>query len=94
LIDAAEYRRRCKLMSKRGWFRSPEPIEPEFEAPQLFSVAVRRFQKETGKSSAVIAQELKWSPSLFTDVTGIPTQAEGPTVTSFEEFRQRRLTAG
>lgn len=94
LIDAAEYRRRCKLMSKRGWFRSPEPVEPEFEVPQLFGIAFDRFQDETGKSVAGIAADLKWTPTMFTHVTGISTEVEGPTVTSFEEFRQRRLGAG
>jgi Zn-dependent peptidase ImmA (M78 family) len=91
LIDAAEYRSRCKLMSKRGWFRSPEPAEPQPEEPQLFRIVLRRFQQETGKSIAAIVDDLKWTASLWTEVTGIPVHPQEPTITSFEEFRQRRL---
>ncbi|MBA3655729.1 MAG: ImmA/IrrE family metallo-endopeptidase [Gemmatimonadaceae bacterium] len=101
LIDAAEYRRRCKMMSKRGWFRSPEPMEPACEVPQLFGIALRRFSEETGKGAREIASELNWTPTMFTDVTGISTDAtpittefEATPVTSFEEFRQRKLSAG
>jgi Zn-dependent peptidase ImmA (M78 family)/transcriptional regulator with XRE-family HTH domain len=93
MIDAAEYRRRCKVMSKRGWFRSPEPVEPERESPQLFNVALNRFQRETGKTTAGIAADLNWTPTLFTEVTGVPVRDEGA-VTSFEEFRQRRMSSG
>ena len=93
LIDAAEYRRRCKLMAKRGWFRSPEPGEPEAETPQLFRIALRRFQNETGKSTRQIAEELHWTPSLFTEVTGVSVETDDPAVTSFAEFRQRRMNA-
>ena len=90
LIDAAEYRSRCKLMSKRGWFRSPEPVEPEAEVPELFSIAFRRFVAETGKNAIAVAADLKWTPTFFTQVTGIPAFAEEPTVTSFDAFRQRK----
>jgi Zn-dependent peptidase ImmA (M78 family) len=93
LMDAAEYRRRCKDMSKRGWFRSPEPAERDAEKPELFHIVLRRFQEETGKTITSIVADLKWTPALWTDVTGVsPPSPEGPTVTSFEEFRQRRLT--
>jgi Zn-dependent peptidase ImmA (M78 family)/transcriptional regulator with XRE-family HTH domain len=96
LIDAAEYRRRFKYMSKSGWLRGGEPGEPESETPQLFSLALNRFQSETGKSTAAIARDMKWTPELFQSVTGVEAvEHEAPrAINSFDEYRLRKQAAG
>jgi Zn-dependent peptidase ImmA (M78 family)/transcriptional regulator with XRE-family HTH domain len=98
LIDAAEYRRRYKEMSRGGWLRG-EPEEPEAESPQLFSLALHRYQKETGKSTRAIAGDLQGSPELFKRVTGIEAVnindvadgANEASVSPFEAFRLKKL---
>jgi len=104
LIDAAEYRRRYKYMSRVGWLRGgSEPGEPDAESPQLFSLLLRRYQAETRKSTLAIAHDLNWTPDLFRQVTGVEAkvdglvdekQPNGATVASFEEFRLRKMAAG
>lgn len=103
LIDAAEYRRRYKQMSQQGWLRGQEPGEPHSESPQLFSLMLRRYQSETGKSTLAIAEELNWTPDLFHQVTGLEAtadtggggqQADVNSVASFEEYRLRKMSAG
>lgn len=71
LIDAAEYRRRYKYMSKAGWLRGAEPGEVDAERPELFRMALERFQEATGESTSQIAAALGWSRGLFQQVTGI-----------------------
>ena len=101
LIDAAEYRRRYKEMSREGWLRG-EPAEPNAESPQLFALALQRYQTETGKSTRAIADDLGWSPDLFRRVTGVDAVDVGPqgtepdneTVTSFEAYRLRKQANG
>lgn len=97
LIDAAEYRRRYQHMSKAGWLRGGEPGEPIAESPQLFSLALRRYQSETGKSTRQIAIDLNWSPDLFRQVTGIDAQEsedlvrpDDRSIASFEAYRMRK----
>lgn len=95
LMDAAEYRRRYKEMSREGWLRG-EPREPNAEAPQLFSLALARYQAETAKSTRDIADDLQWTPELFKQVTGVEAVAatqknEPPEISAFEAFRLRRL---
>lgn len=103
LMDAAEYRRRYKYMSKEGWLTGTEPAEPEHEKPQLFSLMLQRYQSETGKSTLAIANDLHWTPELFRQITGVdavadPTSdapsADRPKVSSFEAFRLRKMAAG
>jgi Zn-dependent peptidase ImmA (M78 family)/transcriptional regulator with XRE-family HTH domain len=101
LTDAAEYRRRYKQMSYQGWLRGSEPDEPEAESPKLFSLMVKRYQSETRKSTLAIANDLGWTPILFQQITGIPAagdpdsekQRETTPITSFEEFRLRKISA-
>ena len=70
LIDAAEYRRRFRMLSGWGW-RTNEPDEPTVDTPSLFAKALDRAQQDFGKSAADIAHELAWSPQLFELVTGV-----------------------
>ena len=93
LIDAAEYRRRYKYIAKSGWLRGNEPSEPLREEPQWFTLAFDKFQSTTGKSAKTIADELGWTPDLFTSISGIDASpVENANVTSFAEFRQRRFS--
>ena len=103
LIDAAEYRRRYKQMSQQGWLKGAEPEEPDGESPQLFSLVMQRYQAETGKSTLAIAEDLHWGPELFKQITGFaaivdmdtqPQRQPDPTVSSFDEYRLRKMAAG
>jgi Zn-dependent peptidase ImmA (M78 family)/transcriptional regulator with XRE-family HTH domain len=103
LMDAAEYRRRYKQMSQKGWLRGQEPSEPHSESPQLFSLMMQRYQSETRKSTLAIAEELNWTPGLFRQVTGLEAtedtggdgqHADATSVASFEEYRLRKMSAG
>lgn len=91
LIDAADYRRRYKYMAKLGWLRGGEPGEPPMEKPRLFSLALERFQAESGKSLSDIASDLYWTPNLFQRVTLLDVvPSHDPKVQSLEAVRARR----
>ncbi len=95
LIDAAEYRRRYKYMAKQGWLKGGEPQDIDGERPQLFELMLSRFQQQTGKSTLDIANDLRWKPDLFRQVAGVDAVAgEPPKLSTFEEFRQRKMAAG
>lgn len=101
LIDAAEYRRLYRELSRQGWLRL-EPHEPEAESPQLFSLLLKRYQAETGKTTREIADELRWSPELFKLITGMDAVEHTPTlesavglgVSSLEAHRIKKLANG
>jgi hypothetical protein len=94
-VDAAEYRRRFKAMQRMGWLKGDEPYEPDPEQPHLFSVVLNRYQTATGKSTSEIARDLNWTADLFEQITGIAAKpGDGPSVTSFEDFRRRKTAAG
>lgn len=70
LIDAVEYRRAYKKLSRSGWVHG-EPHEPEADRPELFRKAVRTLWEKKGMSVPQIAQDLRWTVPTFEAVTGL-----------------------
>jgi Zn-dependent peptidase ImmA (M78 family)/transcriptional regulator with XRE-family HTH domain len=95
LIDAADYRRRYKYMARQGWLRGQEPGEPVGESPELFSLIFQRFLQETGKSVAMIAQDLGWASDLFEKIVGLKVEsADDPSIHSLAAARLKKFAMG
>ena len=93
LIDAAEYQIRYRYLARRGW-RTAEPEEPAPEEPELLQLAVERYVADTGKSVVDLAHEIRWSPALFTAVTGLVAESPQATdVVSLPRYRERLAAA-
>lgn len=93
LMDAAEYRKRMKFYSYRGWNRG-EPEEPQRETPTLFARMFKTYLDSTKQSTQDVARALGWSPDMFNSVTGMPAVTAPPTgVVSLSDYRSRSSVA-
>ncbi len=98
VMNHAEYARRFRYMSKMGW-RKPtatEPAEGPYETPQLFSLGLRRYLQETGKTRDELANDLSWLPPLFDKVVGASALPDTPSserdgIASMDAFRKRKM---
>ncbi len=70
LIGGAEYLRRYKELSARGWFRH-EPHEFEHEAPEILPRAFDLLHESFGLERKDVARVLGWSSATFAAITGL-----------------------
>jgi Zn-dependent peptidase ImmA (M78 family)/transcriptional regulator with XRE-family HTH domain len=71
LIDVATYRNRFRDLNRKQW-RRHEPDEPDPIEPLLLSDTITAWCSKTKNSLIDLIDELHWTPSLFTTVTGLP----------------------
>ena len=89
MLDAAEYRKRMRYYSYRGW-NGGEPEEPQRDQPTLFSRVFAAYCENTGTTASDIAVDLGWTEDLFTSVTGIPrAEAVAIGVIALDRYRGR-----
>jgi len=89
LIDAVEYRRKYQDLSRRGW-RTDEPHEREPEQATAFVSALAAYCKRTQQSTVDFAKSLGISPSLFSEVTGVPVSQAATGVIALSAHRERK----
>lgn len=79
VIDAVRYRSANVYMSSRGW-RRIEPAEPTTEEPSMIRTVLSGLT-ERGLTTSGALREMRWSPTLFTKVTGVSPPPELRVVT-------------
>lgn len=72
LLGAVEYRKAFKHMSWKGWTNNGEPHEPDFQEPELLSVALSALGTKVELTTESLCKELRFTPQTFSDVTGYP----------------------
>ena len=70
LIGEAEYMRRYKELSARGWLRH-EPHEFEHEAPEILPRALDLLHESCGLTRKDVARVLGWRSATFAAITGL-----------------------
>lgn len=69
LIGAAEYRRHYQYMSYKGWTKG-EPVEPEFQNPEVLETAFDALGKEVELTLEELCSDLGFTEETFWRVTG------------------------
>jgi Zn-dependent peptidase ImmA (M78 family) len=71
ILSATQYRRAFQDMSAKGWRRSGEPFEPEFQEPELLSSALHVTTTSTSISVVDIAARQQISAETLAELFGI-----------------------
>ncbi|HVS12137.1 MAG TPA: XRE family transcriptional regulator [Planctomycetota bacterium] len=96
LIGPAEYRRRYKYMSARGW-RKGEPHEPPSEAAELLPIAIQELERSFGETPEDLAKRLGFAPRTLERVARLHVKVtpELPrNVANLRAFRAKRRHSG
>jgi Zn-dependent peptidase ImmA (M78 family) len=86
MIDEITYTRTFQYMSYKRWLTRGEPLEPNFQEPELFITALRALGTTVKKTLPEFCRELHFSEEVFTEITGIvirQTVTTGAKVLSF-----------
>lgn len=71
LLGAVDYRQAFKYMSAKGWRTGGEPLEPEFQKPELLTSALTGLGSQVELTLEELSKNLHFTPGTFRDVTGV-----------------------
>lgn len=71
LISDEAYRRAFQYMSGRKWLTTGEPLEPQFQQPELLVTAMKALGTNLKKTLPEFCNDLQISQTVFTELTGI-----------------------
>jgi len=89
LLDEMSYRRAFQYMSYKKWRSIGDPFEPAFQEPELFLNAISTLGSEVKKTLLEFCDDLQFSQSVFTKVTGIPVPPVETMQARILPFRER-----
>jgi hypothetical protein len=95
LIDPNQYQRAYKYIHYKAWHKpGAEPVKIADEDPEVVASAF----SDGGVSARAVAQELGWSPEVFSQISGVPLPSDdvpiiGSDVVSLSKYRGAKSKA-